>query len=97
MEIKWIVSRACISDLLLNWTTKAAIFGWDFALPVDLYSDASNFTVSYYITQIKDGETEPLVYDSITLLLAEQNHDTYRCKQVAIVKFIKKYSNMLNA
>ena len=31
--------------------TEAAMFGWDPTLPVDLYSDASNFAAGCYITQ----------------------------------------------
>ena len=73
------------------------MFGWDPALPVDLYSDASNFAAGCYISQIQDGESRPLVYDSFTLLPAERNYDTYRRELVAIVKFTKKYSHMLNA
>ena len=73
------------------------MFGWDPALPVNLYSDASNFAAGCYITQVQDGETRPLVYDSFTLLPAERNYDTYQRELVAIVKFAKKYSHMLNA
>ena len=72
------------------------MFGWDPALPVDLYSDASNFAAGCYISQIQDEESRPLIYDLFTLLSAKQNYDTYRRKLVAIVKFTKKYSHMLN-
>ncbi len=71
------------------------MFGWDLALPIDLYSGASNFAVGYYIIQIQDGEIRPFVYDSITLLLVERNYNTYRRELVAIIKFTKKYSHML--
>ena len=74
-----------------------AIFGWHPTLPINLYLDASNFAAGCYITQIQDGETRPLVYDLFTLLPAERNYDTYRHELVAIVKFTKKYSHMLNA
>ncbi len=95
---RWIKSEELAFQILRQvCTTKAAMFRWDPALPVDLYSDASNFAAGYYITQIQDGETRPLVYDSITLLSAERNYDTYRRELVAIVKFTKKYSHMLNA
>lgn len=59
--------------------------------------EASNFAAGCYITQTQEGETRPLVYNSFTLLPAEQNYDTYRRELAAIVKFTKKYSHMLNA
>ena len=67
------------------YATKAAIFGWDPALPVNLYSDASNSAAGCYITQVQDGETRPFVYDSFTLLPAERNYDTHQRKLVTIV------------
>ena len=84
---------------ILHWVCaiKATIFRWDFTLLVDLYLDTSNFAASYYITQIQDGETRPLIYDLCILLLAEQNYNIYKQELAVIIKFIKKYSYMLNA
>ena len=73
------------------------MFGWDLILPVDLYSNASNFEAGYYIPQIQDGEIRPLVYDLYTLLPAERNYNTYWQELAAIVKFTKKYFHILNA
>ena len=64
---------------------------------MDLYLDASNFVAGCYIGQIQDGESKPFVYDLFTLLLAKWNYNTYKRELVAIVKFTKKYSHMLNA
>ena len=98
VEWRWSESEELAFQILRRvCATKAAMFGWDPALPVDLYSDASNFAAGCYISQIQDGEARPLVYDSFTLLPAERNYDTYRRELVAIVKFTKKYSHMLNA
>ena len=77
--------------------TKAIIFRWNPVLPVNLYLDASNFAARYYITQVQDKETKPLIYNLFTLLLAERNYNIYQYKLVAIVKFIKKSFHMLNA
>ena len=74
----------------------AAIFRWDLALPVNLYSDTSNFAARCYVIQVQDRETRPFVYDLFTLPSAKCNYDIYQCKLVAIVKFTKKYSHMLN-
>ena len=76
---------------------KAAMFGWDLMLPVDFYSDTSNFAAGCYITQTQDGEARPLVYDSFTLSPAERSYDTYRRELAAIVKCTNKYSHMLIA
>ena len=97
VEWRWTESEELAFQILRRvCATKAAMFGWDPKLPVDLYSDASNFAAGCYITQTQDGETRPLVYDSFTLLPAERNYDTYRRELAAIVKFTKKYSHMLN-
>ena len=72
--------------------TKAAMFEWDPALPINLYLDISNFAARCYITQDQDRETKLLVYNSFTLLPAERNYNTYQRKLVAIIKFAKKYS-----
>ena len=72
------------------------MFGWDPTLLVDLYSDASNFATSCYITQTQDGETRSLVYDSFALLPAEQNYNTYMRELAAIVQFTKNNPQMLN-
>ena len=58
--------------------------------------DASNFAAGCYITQTQNGKIGPLVYDLCTLLPVERNYNTYR-QELTIVKFIKKYSYMLNA
>lgn len=76
---------------------KAAMFRCILTLPVDLYSNASNFATGCYITQTQDGEPRYLMYDSFILFLAEQNYDTYRHELAAIVKFTKKYAHILNA
>ena len=53
------------------YATNIAMFRWDLTLPVDLYSDASNFATVYYITQTQNRETRSLIYDLCSLLLAE--------------------------
>lgn len=37
------------------------MFEWNLALLVNLYLDAFNFAVGYYIIQVQDGITKPLV------------------------------------
>lgn len=69
---------------------KAAIFELDAILPVDLYLDASNLATNCYISQIQNGKVRVFVYNSFTLLLDEQNNNTYRRELVAIVQFTKK-------
>ena len=76
---------------------KAAMFGQDPVLPMDLYSDILNFAAGCYISQIQDDELRLLVYDSFTLLPTEWNYNTYRHGLVAIMKFTKKYSHMLTS
>lgn len=49
------------------------MFGWDPILSIDLFSDASNFVASCYITQIQDRKTRSLIFDSYTLLPAKRN------------------------
>ena len=97
VEWRWSESKKLKFQILYRvCATKAAMFRWDPALPVDLYLDTSNFAAGCYISQIQDAESRPLVYDSFTLLPAKRNYDTYRRELVVIVKFTKKYSHMLN-
>ena len=97
VEWRWTESKKLAFQVLRRvYVTKAAIFGWDLALPVNLYLDASNFAAGCYITQVQDGETRSLLYDFFILLPTERNYDTYPRELVAIVKFAKKFSHILN-
>ena len=72
IEWRWTKSKELVFQILRQvCITKTAMIRWDLILPVDLYLDASNFAAKCYITQIQDGKTIPLVYDSFILLLAE--------------------------
>lgn len=97
LEWSWTKSKELTYQILRSiCITKAIMFGWDLIIPIDLYLDASNFASGCYIIWIQDGETKLLLYDLFILLLADLNHNTYRCKWAAIVKFIKKYFHMFN-
>lgn len=74
-EWRWTESEEVIFQILCHvYVTKIAMFGWDLTLPVNLYSDTSNFVAEYYIIQVQDGETRPFVNDLFTLLLAKCNY-----------------------
>lgn len=59
------------------YATKATIFRLDLALPVNLYSDISNFETTCSIIQIQDRETRLFIYNLFTLLSAKRNYNTY--------------------
>lgn len=90
------MERISISDSRRVCATKAVIFRWNLALLVIVCSDASNFAAGCYITQIQDEKARTLAYDPFKLLPVERNYDTYRRELVAVVKFPKSYSHILN-
>lgn len=51
---------------------------------------------STLITQTQKGETIPLIYNLFILLLAKQYYNIYKHEPATIIKFIKKYSYILN-
>ena len=71
------------------------LYGWDPALPVDVYCDASGKGAGCYICQKQGEEVRPLFYDSFTFTPTEQKYDTYKRELRAIVKFADKHQYIL--
>lgn len=73
------------------------MFRWNSIPPVDIYLNAFNLAAEYYITQTQNKKISFLVSNLLTILLFEENYNTYRHKLATIIKFTKKYFYMLNA
>lgn len=96
VEWRWEEAEELSFNLLRHvCASKAAMFGWDPKLPVNLYSDASGFAAGCFISQVQDGEERPLYYDSFVFLPAERNYDTYKRELRAIVGFCTKFRHFL--
>lgn len=75
--------------------TAAKLHGWDPALGVEMYVDASKFACGGYICQLQKGVYVPIFYDSFTFTATERQYDTLKRELRAMVVFATKHRHML--
>ncbi|PPJ53210.1 hypothetical protein CBER1_11916 [Cercospora berteroae] len=96
VEWRWEGAEELAFTLLKNKAaTTILLHGWDPALPIEMYVDASKFAAGCYIRQKQNGVYVPLLYDSFTFTPTERNYDTYKRELKAMVVFCEKHGHML--
>lgn len=68
--------------------------GWDPALPLEAFSDASKRGGGFFVRQLQNGRWVPILYDSFAFTATERNYDTYKRELKAIVYFLCKHRHM---
>ena len=79
--------------------TKAVeLYGQDLSesVEIEIFYDASRKYVGCFIRQLQNGKQVPIMYNSFTFSLNEQNYDIYKRELKAIVMFATKYAYILS-
>lgn len=96
VEWRWDKAEEASFGLLrIQCSIAGSRFGLIHTLPVDVFVDASGYSMGCFIAQWVDKEMRPLFYDSQMFTPAERNYDTYKKELKAIVTFVKKHGYML--
>lgn len=96
VDWRWEEAEQLSFDLLRNLCARAVMrYGWNPALPVEVFADASKFAAGCHISQRQNGVNRPILYDSFAFTTTEQRYDTYKRELRAICKFTSKHQHML--
>lgn len=96
VEWQWGESEQLAFTLIKNKAATAVLmFGWDSALPIEFYVDASKFAGGLFVRQLQNDRWVPILYDSFTFSPTERNYGVYKRELKAMVVFATRHAHML--